>query len=385
MSTQVSFVKHDDILSKLKLKELLNATVFRAETRQLSFPQAFMQMRHESYHDVILDVLKTHLVAAETVVPGAFELSFQMMLDPSLRQEGFSVLQNGAQYPNKTDVKWVIDEFIPVYKQKLRALMLQALTRAGFPGKLMIEVSKFPAIVERSCFQFTVCRSLQKNIELVNVVTIVVDGYISSPIELENILSECSKQHVPIVVFARGFDDEVVNTVAVNQKRGVLQCVLVKVPFSEVNLNVLGDIAVVCNSRVVSPMMGQHISTVKLSDLNFVESIVIDDSNVIITAPYTKTIDDRVLHIRSKTEINDVLLQANEARIRSLSPGVISVKVTKEDVQLVDRCLRGYRSLVDRGTVVLCGRKVLTSAVAASVLHSRELDTVLRSMSAVIY
>jgi hypothetical protein len=159
----------------------------------------------------------------------------------------------------------------------------------------------------------------------------------------------------------------------------------VKVPFNEVNLNVLGDIAVVCNSRVISPMMGQHISTVQLSDLNFVESIVIDDSNVIITAPYTKTIDDRVLHIRSKTEINDVLLQANEARIRSLSPGVISVKVTKEDAQLVDRCLRGYRSLVDRGTVVLCGRKVLTSAVAASVLHSRELDTVLRSMSAVIY
>lgn len=105
-----------------------------------------------------------------------------------------------------------------------------------------------------------------------------VDGFIESMSEIDGMVQESFASKTPLIIFARGFSDDVQNTLGVNCSHGHLKVVPVVVPYDYIGANLINDITVVCGADMVSTMKGEIISSRKWSDLLCIDSIDIDFS-----------------------------------------------------------------------------------------------------------
>tara|TARA_B100000941_G_scaffold254242_1_gene202344 strand:+ start:30 stop:1463 length:1434 start_codon:yes stop_codon:yes gene_type:complete len=119
-------------------------------------------------------------------------------------------------------------------------------------------------------------------VSLYNTKVLCVDGIVESMSEVHNIVDSSFKEGQSAVLFARGFNDDVVNTLAVNHSRGKLNVIPIVVPYDMMGVNQLVDVAVCSGCDVVSSIKGELISTVKWKDLVEVNRIIISHRGMTI-------------------------------------------------------------------------------------------------------
>ena len=182
--------------------------------------------------------------------------------------------------------------FLPTKKDTLRfikdatvdpltfALMHHAFENSGMSGKIFFEDNKVKSstIEIKNSYSFEVETFneffFEENSwthELVNV--IVIDGIIENVSEINNLLEMSSKNVDPTVIVARGFGDDVLQTLYVNMQRKTLNVLPVKLTSDERGINDYVDISVVSKTDPVSYLKGDLISKIDYSEVASVEKL----------------------------------------------------------------------------------------------------------------
>lgn len=166
---------------------------------------------------------------------------------------------------------------------------------------------------------------------------IVVDGIIEKISEIHHVLSALSESKDPAVLFCRGYSEEVIATLALNNKKGFLDLIPIKVQYDLEGANMLKDIAVICGTDITSSLKGELISSIELSDIPFVSSVSCSPSGVIIQ---NKDSVNRVyVHIANLTqekencsskEKSDVI----EKRIKILSSTCTKISLKQQSKEI---------------------------------------------------
>jgi len=147
---------------------------------------------------------------------------------------------------------------------------------------------------------------------------LVIDGIVERMSELESVIGDCHVSRTPLVVFARGFDPDVQNTLGRNHELAGLQAYPIVVPFDELGANLLNDISVVCGADLISSLKGELVSSRRWADLQPVESVTISEGRVTI------------VNSRTSDDIRRQRRMLREKRGRALA----------QEVELIDRRLR---------------------------------------------
>jgi len=159
---------------------------------------------------------------------------------------------------------------------------------------------------------------------------VFIDGIIESVSECHKLFQESYEKKIPVVIFARGFAEEVNATAAVNFQRGTAQVIPIVVPFDEIGVNSLGDLASSFNSEVISSDKGQLISNVSIDDNFTVDRIRATSEMTEIEASNT-SIDHVVRSISNKMKSQDsISSDISRKRIEALGAGTVTIRVGAE-------------------------------------------------------
>jgi len=191
---------------------------------------------------------------------------------------------------------------------------------------------------------------------------LVIDGMIESVSEIHHLLEEASENKEPYVLFVRNISEEVRTTILLNCKRGTINVLPVEVGFDENTLNILNDMSICCNSRLVSSLTGDLISTAVKNDQVIVDKISITKNSIVISNNIKKDVlNSHLKYLVGKKDSSKSpeLRDIYSKRIRSLSSGKIVLKIgkdiLKEDPGVIERFdlfFRKIRSLVSHGVLL---------------------------------
>ena len=190
------------------------------------------------------------------------------------------------------------------------SIVLQACSMTGHNGQLYIDKDyasstsleltngyTFPLHVEPN---FSASVKMEEWKEY-NVKTLIIDGIIETVGEINRILEYFHDEKRPGVIFARGFNNEVLGTLSVNKARETLNVIPVVVPYDLEGINMLVDLAKVCGTDIVSSLKGDVISGIDPHDIVTIDKLVINKSNAIISNEKTSW--------QVKHHINNILEQ----------------------------------------------------------------------------
>tara|TARA_Y100000310_G_scaffold120621_1_gene119381 strand:+ start:8614 stop:9930 length:1317 start_codon:yes stop_codon:yes gene_type:complete len=185
---------------------------------------------------------------------------------------------------------------------------------------------KFNAYVDHR-FQLAVKKNIFK-FKLAKV--LVIDGVIDAVSEAHHLFEHFNKSKETLVIICRGFEEEVVSTLAINYKRKTLNVIPVVVPSSLETINSLKDISVVSGVDLVSSLKGDLISSIDPAEIKKINSIILEKSELTMFESSTsRAIDAHVnsLQEKIKEEHGQDKLRLLEKRIASLTPNIVHVSL----------------------------------------------------------
>jgi len=161
----------------------------------------------------------------------------------------------------------------------------------------------------------------------------IVDGIIENVSEIHPVLEKLHEEKQPCIIFARGFADDVISTLAQNMNRQMLDVIPVIVPYDLEGVNQLKDLAVICGCDVRSSFKGELISTIRFEDLASIQKTIIEKNKIIIKNTLTKHnvgMHKRDLHHQLISTNPDCAAQYKFLinRIKSLSSQCVHIKIS---------------------------------------------------------
>lgn len=187
----------------------------------------------------------------------------------------------------------------------------------------------------------------------------VIDGIVESVSEINHLLVEASGKGVPpLVIFARGFAEEVVATLGLNIRRETLNVLPVPVKFDAETANTLKDIASIVGCDVVTALQGQLISEIEWASLPRVKQIIFS-SGTMRLHPFeaSPSLNYHLQELSKKRQDlpPDARRDLIDSRIRSLTSRSVSIRVAGEDADFVcqklDLLIRLIRSSISYGVI----------------------------------
>jgi len=194
------------------------------------------------------------------------------------------------------------------------------------------------------------CNLDLKSISCFDSKIIVYDGMIETVGEIHHLLTYFSENKLDVFLVARGFSDDVINTLTVNYKRKSLKIVPAKLNFSIESINTLKDFSIACGVQLINGLSGDTISSFDFSKLNEVHHIEINDRNCKIRNPKTHR-NVSVLLNQINKKIDDTQLEAKKEILRNRSN---SLKGRKTTIYLGSH-LRSARGIVKDRILMLIG------------------------------
>jgi len=187
---------------------------------------------------------------------------------------------------------------------------------------------------------------------------VFIDGIIESVAECHKILQWSYEEKTPIVIFARGYAEEVIATAAINFQRQTAQVIPVVILFDETGVNSLGDVASCFGSEVISSDKGQLISSVDVSSCIKADRITLTHN--LSEIEFADNRVDSVVEKLSKKLLQCDVSQAEiiKKRIDALGTGSVTIKIGSENKALtgiqrdrVDFAIRYMKSCLSHGVV----------------------------------
>ena len=198
--------------------------------------------------------------------------------------------------------------------------------------------------------------------------TVLEDPYIlihekklSSMRELIKLLEKVHAAGKPVVVIAEDVEGEALSSLVVNKLRGTLQVVAVKAPgFGDRRKQMLEDLAVLTNGRLIAEELGLKLENLGLNDLGTARRVVItkDNTTIIDGAGTAEAVKARIAQIKNQIEetTSDYDREKLQERLAKLSGGVAVIRVgaateveMKEKKARVEDALHATRAAVEEG------------------------------------
>jgi chaperonin GroEL (HSP60 family) len=268
--------------------------------------------------------------------------------------------------------------------------LCQALTYAGFAGRIILEKSETSDSIEvMKGYTFEGLKpQWDMNLHLKNCRILCIDGLIESASEIHNFLSSSAESSEYVVMFIRGLSQDVLNTIKVNFDRGTIRVLPVIVPFDILGINMINDISIVSGCDLKTSLKGDQITTLSLVDSSVIEEIIITSSKITIInrkTNYSVSAHTKVLLEKREKEKVDDAIELIDKRLRALSPNHVVIRLLNDHnwtsrVQSFDYTLRAIKSLNEHGTLCIDNKKQLTSTFIASELCSVQCVKELRKI-----
>lgn len=183
---------------------------------------------------------------------------------------------------------------------------------------------------------------------------LVIDGIVERMSELEGVIGECHVSRTPLVVFARGFDPDVQNTLGRNFTHVGLQAFPIVVPFDELGANLLNDISIVTGADLISSLKGELVTSRRWSDLRPVVSIELSEGRVTVI---------------NEASSRDVRLQRRSLREKRL-------RAVSQEIDIIDRrlkCLMGSGVSISLGSEMGSLQGIRRDRIGANVRLFRSI------------
>ena len=264
------------------------------------------------------------------------------------------------------------------YDKIVEFLLLECLELCNTNTRLVLKKSSN----EKSCLEMTEgftfnAASLLKNdiVELRNVKTACIDGYIESISEIHHLLTSLSESKIPCLMFARGMSDDVLHTLKVNNERKTLLVYPFSIPFDIDNVNSIVDIAVLSDTDLVSSTKGDLISSLNPSRLGSIESCTIKNGTVSIKNKYNNRTKNHIDNLKKSIEDRQDIAEVLSKRLRSLSTSCLEISIP-DDIefysksQQLDEGIRIVSSIVNNTYDPLGAANIVYDSYKASLANS---------------
>lgn len=211
--------------------------------------------------------------------------------------------------------------------------------------------------------------------ELENPYILITDRKLHTAQDVLPLLEKIAQSDTKsLVVIAGGVDGDALATLIVNKMRGVLTAVAVNAPsFGERRDEMLGDLAVITKTTVVSEKMGQKLDGLTLENLGRARKVVItrEHTTIIDGAGSPEEVEERVKKIKGQLKLVkiDVEREHLEERLAKLVGGVVVLKVgaateteMKEKKQRIEDSVNATKAAVEEGIIAGGGTALVRAA-----------------------
>lgn len=271
-------------------------------------------------------------------------------------------------------------------------IVMDAITLAGRRGKIILDASESQS-TEISCGT-QVCKwrpesayftSLnQQKVSVQNCKVVFVDGIIESVSECHRLFHDSCEKGLAVVIFARGFAEEVVATAAVNMQRRTAQVIPIPIPFDEVGVNGMGDLAGCFAAELISSDKGQLVSSIDLESCASADRISCTSAGTEIELK-----DSRTTHViqRLTSKLGCVDHHQSDLirrRLDVLGNNAVCIKVGHETKSLrgiqrdrIDFGIRYVKSCMEHGVLNFDGMLLPSSSVRFGSAGLRSFESII--------
>ena len=235
---------------------------------------------------------------------------------------------------------------------------------------------------------------------LENPYILCFDKKISNIKDILPVLEGVRTANRPLFIICEDLEGEALATLVINKMKGVISTCVVKAPgFGDRRKEMLQDIAILTNGKVITEELGMKLEDVTVSDLGSAARVEVTKDNTIIIdgAGAQADIDGRVSTIRSQIEAatSDYDKEKFQERVAKLAGGVAVISVgaateveMKEKKDRVDDALHATRAAVEEGIVpgggvaLIRAKQAVFGLKGANHDQSVGVDIVLRAIEA---
>ena len=270
--------------------------------------------------------------------------------------------------------------------QEIGNLIADAMEKVGKDGVITVEEAKSLEttldVVEGMQFDrgylspYFVTDPDRMETVLEDVYILIHEKKISALKDLVPMLEQVAQQGRPFLIIAEDVEGEALATLVVNKIRGTIRGAAVKAPgYGDRRTEMLEDLAILTNGRVISEDLGIKLENVNLNDLGQAKRVVIDKDNttVIEGAGSTEAIQGRINQIRRQVDdtTSDYDREKLQERLAKLAGGVAIINVgaateveMKEKKARVEDAMHATRAAVEEGIVAGGGVALVRTASA---------------------
>lgn len=243
-------------------------------------------------------------------------------------------------------------------------IVMDAVSLAGRKGKILLDPTE-SQITEIS-YGTQVCKwkpdvsyfaalgQMKASVQDCRVV--FIDGIIESVAECHKIFHDSYEKKTPVVVFARGFAEEVVATAAINMQRRTAQVIPIVIPFDEVGVNGMSDVASCFSAELVSSDKGHLISSVDIDSCVRSKRITCSSSGTEIEFYINSTSHVTQRLISKLKDCDQQQADLIRRRLDALGSNAVSIRIGNETKSLrgiqrdrIDFGLRYVKSCMQHG------------------------------------
>jgi len=257
--------------------------------------------------------------------------------------------------------------------QAIGDLIADAMEKVGKDGVITVEEAKSLEttldVVEGMQFDrgylspYFVTDTDRMEVILEDPYILIHEKKISALKDLVPLLEKSAQQGKPLLILAEDIEGEALATLVVNKIRGTIQAAAVKAPgYGDRRKEMLEDLAVLTNGRVISEDLGIKLENVTLNDMGTTKRVVIDKDNttVIEGGGSKESIQGRISQIRNQIEdtTSDYDQEKLQERLAKLAGGVAVINVgaateveMKEKKARVEDAMHATRAAVEEGIV----------------------------------
>lgn len=276
------------------------------------------------------------------LLQGSISLSDVSRLLQNERREIESEMFRVTKEVRGSDLQELTDNVC--HTRKVSSLVKEILSVAGISSQVDIsnETSSVTSIEVRKghVFPFKTFEEMlgMAKWERKDAKILVVDGIVERVSEIDSLLTSCHEEKSSLVMFARGFSEEVIATLSVNMARKTLDVLPIRVPFDENFSNSLNDVAVTLSSDVFSSLKGDLISSISLDSLPSGGVSVSRDSVTLTPTKISLSLKNHVDSLKKRREEteSETVKKSLDGRIRTLTSHIVIVSLDPSDSRYKD-------------------------------------------------
>jgi len=328
----------------------------------------FEQNVTSSSDKIFKNLLMKNFSDAERVCPGSGFVATVSFLEALCNEydaeSSMNELRSWSKTSRRGNRKELIDFLDSINRdQSLKSIYDKIILDAGFSSSCSVDSTyelkdyvklekstKFKVRVDPNFAAATKSNSFNSS----NANIIVADGIIENISEVHHILEHFHNNKKWCFLVCRGYDNNVISTLATNFLRGSLKIVPATLVVDIESINSLKDICISTGAELISTLKGDSISSIDLENLPRVNQIILDE---------------QFLQIDNPSKIQDVALHASQLR-DTASKEVVKDKVDlleKRISSLTPRRLKIYFSNHDKDSV---GLKKDQAKIMISLINS---------------